>query len=155
MRLSIPLLLEAAYASWAAQEMDEFLACFADDMVFANHMSPEVVPFAGIVQGKTEFRRQLQKILDEFDVVYYRPVQIIPDGKSVRAQTEFQYRHKATGLTYEGRLRHLWQIEDDKIVRFDEFHDSERTRAFFELVALYRQQRAGGEPPAGTLRRRD
>lgn len=43
----------------------------------------------------------------------------------------------ATGLTYEGRIRHVWRIEGDKIVRFEEFHDAERTRAFFELLALY------------------
>ena len=137
MRVSIPLVLEAAYASWAVRDVDAFLACFADDMLFANHMSPDVVPFAGIVRGMIEFRRQIQKIQDDFDIIYYRPVQITADGGSVRAQTEFQYRHMATGLTYEGRLRHLWQVEGDKIVRFDEFHDGERTRAFFELVALH------------------
>ncbi len=140
MRVSIPLVLEAAYASWAARDIDAFLACFADDLLYANHMSPEHVPFAGIVRGKTEFKRQLQKILDDFDIIYYKPVQITPDGESVRAQTEFRYRHRTTGLTYEGRLRHLWQVENDKVVRFDEFHDGERTRAFFELLALYEGQ---------------
>lgn len=137
MQVSIPLVLEAAYASWAIRDLDAFLDCFADDLLFANHMPPDIVPFAGIVRGKPEFRRQIQKILDEFDTIHYRPVQITNDGGSVRAQTEFQYRHKATGLTYEGRLRHVFRVENGKIVRFDEFHDGERTRAFFELLKLY------------------
>ncbi|MGB3718337.1 MAG: nuclear transport factor 2 family protein [Hyphomicrobiaceae bacterium] len=137
MRVSLPLVLEAAYACWAAGDVDGFLNCLADDIVFTNHMSPEHVPFAGTVHGKAAFRRLLVKLLEDFEVLEYRPVRIAPSGDLIRGQIAFQYRHKKTGLTYSGRLRHVWRVKDKKIVRFDEYHDSERTRAFFELIASY------------------
>jgi len=137
MQVSLPLVLEAVYACWAVGDIDGFMDAFADDFAYTNHMSPEFVPFAGTVHGKVAFRRQLQKISDNFDVIHYTPVQIIPRNDLIRAQITFLYRHKATGLTYGGRLRHVFQIKDQRIVKFDEFHDGERTRAFFELIASY------------------
>lgn len=136
MRASIPILLEAAYASWAARDLDATMACFSEDVLFAIHL-PENVPFSGVVRGKSALRRRLKSLLDEFDFIEYKPVQLTAKGSSFHSQVYFHYQHKATGLRYEGRIRHVWRIEGDKIVRFEEFHDAERTRAFFELLKLY------------------
>jgi ketosteroid isomerase-like protein len=141
MRVSIPILLEAAYASWAAQDLDATMACFAEDVVFATHLPADVVPFAGVSRGKVELRRQLQIIIDQFEFLTYRPVRISTEGRLFRSQVKMHYRHRATGLTYKGRLRHVWEIEGDKITHFEEFHDPDRVRAFFQLIALY------GPPP--------
>lgn len=140
MRVDSSTLLEGAYASWWARDLEAVLACFADDVVFVNHLPTDVVPFAGASYGKAELRQQLQIILDQFDFLEYRPVQIVAKRRLCHSQVHFRYRHKATGLTYEGRLRHIWRVEGDKIVRFEEYHDPERTRAFFELLALYDKQ---------------
>lgn len=139
MRASIPILLEAAYASWAAQDLESTLSCFGEDVLFAIHLPADIVPFAGVVRGKVELRRRLQSILDDFYFIEYKPVQITAEGGSFHSQIRFHYQHRATGLTYEGRLRHVWRIEGDKIVRFEEFHDPERIRAFFELLELYKK----------------
>jgi len=140
MRVDSSTLLEAAYASWRARDFEAFLACFADDVVFVNHLPRDVVPFAGPSYGKAELRQQLQIILDQFDFLEYRSVQIIAKRRLFHSQVHFHYRHKATGLTYEGRLRHVSRVKGDKIARFEEFHDPERTRAFFELLALHDEQ---------------
>ena len=55
----------------------------------------------------------------------------------------FHYRHKETGLEYEGRMRHVWRVEGDKIVHFEEFHDAERVRTFFRLLAQAKAELAG------------
>lgn len=138
MRASIPVLLEAAYASWAAQDLESTMACFADDVLFAIHL-PDNVPFGGIVHGRTALREVLKSLIDTFDFLEYRPVQITASGGSFHSQVYFHYRHKATGLRYEGKLRHVWRIEGDKIVHFEEFHDAQRTRAFFEVLKLYQK----------------
>ena len=39
------------------------------------------------------------------------------------------------GQEIEGTLRHIWEAQGDKIVRLEEFHDIERLRAFFALLA--------------------
>lgn len=137
MRADTSTLLEAAYAAWAAGDLDGLLACFADDVAFAIRLPPEIVPFAGLVSGKADLARQLMIILDDFDILEYRPMQISAVTDAFHSQVQFIFRHKATGLMYEGTARHLWRVENDKIVHFEEFHDIERTRAYFKLLASY------------------
>ena len=40
-----------------------------------------------------------------------------------------------TGLEYDGSMRHVWRIKGDRIVRWEEFHDIERVRVYFRLLA--------------------
>jgi len=141
MRASVSLVLEAAYASWAARDLEATLASFADDVVFIIHLPPEVAPFVGEARGKDQLRPRLQAILDDFDFIEYVPLQITASGQSFHSRVRFRYRHKATGLEYDGTMRHVWRVEGDRIVRFEEFHDAERVRTFFQLLAQTRPRR--------------
>jgi ketosteroid isomerase-like protein len=127
--------MEAAYAAWAARDLNTTLAAFADDVVFVIHLPPEVAPFVGEARGKAELRGRLQVIIDEFDFLEYRPLNITAEGEHLHSRIGFRYRHKATGLEYDGTMRHVWRVEGDRIVRFEEFHDAERVRTFFAMVA--------------------
>jgi uncharacterized protein len=135
MQTSASLDLEAAYAAWAARDLDATLAWFADDVVFIIHLPPDVAPFMGEARGKDQLRPRLQAIIDEFDFLEYVPLQIVAAGESLHSRVAFHYRHKTTGLEYDGTMRHVWRVEGDKIVRFEEFHDAERVRSFFKLLA--------------------
>jgi ketosteroid isomerase-like protein len=134
-RASIPMVVEAAYAAWAARDLPATLSVFAPDVVFAIHLPDDVVPFAGEVRGRDQLAARFQAILDDFDFIEYVPLQITAEGGSFHSRVRFHYRHKATGLEYDGRMRHVWLVEGDKIVRFEEFHDAERVRTFFQLLA--------------------
>jgi len=140
MRASIPLVLEAMYASWAARDLDAALASFADDVVFVIHLPPEVAPFMGEARGKAQLRPRLQTIIDDFDFLEYVPLQIVAAGENFHSRVSFRFRHKTTGLVYDGTMRHVWRVEGDKIVRFEEFHDAERVRAFFQLLAQVKSE---------------
>jgi ketosteroid isomerase-like protein len=140
MHASASLVLEAAYAAWAAADLDATLASFADDVVFIIHLPPEVAPFMGEARGKEQLRPRLQAIIDDFDFIEYVPLQIVTSGEMLHSRVAFLYRHKATGLEYDGTMRHVWRVEGDKIVHFEEFHDAERVRSFFQLLA---QAKAG------------
>jgi len=128
------LVLEAVYASWAAKDLAAVLACCDDDMVFVIHL-PEGMPFAGETRGKEHLAPRLQMIIDAFDFLDYRPVLISDEDDTFHAQIHYHYRHKATGHVIEGTMRHTGRIEGDKIVRLEEFHDTPRLNAFFELLA--------------------
>jgi ketosteroid isomerase-like protein len=141
-RASIPMVLEAGYAAWAARDLEGTLAVFAEDVVFAIHLPEDVVPFAGEVQGRDKLAPRLQAIIDEFDFLEYVPLQITAQGGSFHSRVRFHYRHKETGLEYEGNMRHVWRVEGDRIVRFEEFHDAERVRTFFRLLAQAKAERA-------------
>lgn len=147
MRADNKILLAGAYAAWAARDLGATLACFAQDVVFAIHLPTEIVPFAGEVRGRDELAKRLQAVLDDFEFLSYKPVQITSHGIAFHSQVFFHYRHKATGLDFEGSMRHVWRIVGDQIVRFEEFHDTERVRAFFALLAHAATERSGGRTP--------
>ena len=127
--------LEVLYAAWAAKDLDAVLSCFSDDVVFVVHAPVDVVPFAGETHGKADLVRRLQTILHTFDFLDYHPVHISDYGDTGHAQVHYHFRHKQTGHEIDGTLRHIWQTDGDEIVRLEEFHDIERMRAFFELLA--------------------
>jgi ketosteroid isomerase-like protein len=128
------LVVEAAYASWAARDLDATLSCFSDDVMFAIHLPPEVAPYFGIQRGRDELATCLKMILDDFDFLQYKPIQITSHGISFHSQIRFHYRHKLTGLEYDGTMRHVWRVKGDRIVRWEEFHDIERVRVYFQLL---------------------
>ena len=142
-RTSIPMVLEAGYAAWAARDLAATLATFAPDVVFAIHLPPDVAPYVGEVQGRDQLAPRLQAIIDDFDFIEYVPLQITAEGGSFHSRVRFHYRHKETGLAYEGRMRHVWRVEGDKIVHFEEYHDAERVRSFFRLLAQAKAELAG------------
>lgn len=134
MQPSNAMVVEAAYASWAARDLNATLSCFSDDVMFAIHLPPEVAPYFGILQGRAELGARLRMILDDFDFLEYKPIQITSHGISFHSQIRFHYRHKLTGLEYDGTMRHVWRVKGDRIVRWEEFHDIERVRVYFQLL---------------------
>ena len=147
MRAGMTTVLEAAYAAWAAKDLQSTLACFSEDVEFTIHLPPEVIPFAGPVRGRDNLAARLQIIIDEFHFLEYVPLQITPYGEIFHSRVHFHYRHKATGHEYEGRMRHTWRIEGEHIARFEEFHDTERVRAYFRLLQEARERLS--RPPEG------
>lgn len=134
MRARDRLVIEAFYASWADRDLDATLACLSDDIVFRMHLPQEVAPFAGETHGKAAIVPRLEMILDEFDFLEYRLRFIRDKGEELRSQVRYRYRHKNTGYVIEGTMRHVWRIEGDQIVCLDEYHDTPRIRAFFQLL---------------------
>jgi ketosteroid isomerase-like protein len=135
LRAQVRTIVEALYASWAVKDLDSVLACCADDIVFAIHVSTDIMPFAGETRGKADIAPRLQMILDGFHFLAYRPLHICEDDDQFHAQVLYHFRHKVTGHEIEGTMRHVGRIEGDKVVRLDEFHDTARLQAFFGLLA--------------------
>lgn len=135
MQPSNKMVVEAAYASWSARDLEATLSCFSKDVMFTIHLPPDVAPYFGAQLGRSELAVRLQMLLDDFDFFEYRPIQITSHGISFHSQVRFHYRHKMTGLEYDGTMRHVWRVKGDRIERWEEFHDIERVRAFFKLLA--------------------
>jgi ketosteroid isomerase-like protein len=141
------LLIEAAYASWAARDLEAVMACFAEDVAFIIHLPTEVAPFFGELRGRQELLPRFRMIFDEYDFLSYHPIGIVSQGIAFHSQVRFHYRHKLTGLEYDGTMRHVWRVKGDQIMRFEEFHDSERVRAFFKLLEEAKRSLAADDKP--------
>ena len=134
MRASQRLIVEAMYASWAAQDLSSVAACLHRDATYTLHLPKGAWPIAGDVRGKRKIVTSLAEILRDFEVVEYRPLKVTESDDAATSRAKIHYGHKATGLSYEATIRNVWRIEGDKVRSFEVFHDAARLRAFFEMV---------------------
>lgn len=134
MRASQRLIVEAMYASWAAQDLSSVAACLHRDATYTLHLPKGAWPIAGDVRGKRKIVTSLAEILRDFEVVEYRPLKITDADEISTSRAKIHYGHKAIGLSYEATIRNVWRIEGDKVRSFEVFHDAARLRAFFEMV---------------------
>ncbi len=136
MRMDAHALLEQAYAAYGRGDVEACAAFVTDDVVCAQYLDRDVAPFGGVSIGKGVLKRRWDQILGQFTIMTYRLEQLAIDEDFARALIHYHYRHKATGETIEGRLRHELWLRDGLIARYNEYLDRPRVEAFMRLVAL-------------------
>jgi ketosteroid isomerase-like protein len=129
------LIVEAAYAAWAARELSTVAACVHDNAEWLVHVPSGAWPLHGAIRGKSRIMQSLRGIVRDFEVLEYRPLKIVQLDGIWASRARIHYGHRATGLSYEATISNLWHIERDKIRRFEAFHDAARLRAFYEMVS--------------------
>lgn len=135
MRASQRLVIEAIYASWAAQDVQSVAACLHPQAAYKVHLPKGAWPIAGDVRGKRAIVSLLAEVVRDFEVLEYRPLKIIEADDEATSRAKIHYGHRGTGLSYEATVRNVWHIEGDKVRHFEVFHDAARLRAFFEMVS--------------------
>jgi ketosteroid isomerase-like protein len=128
------LIVEAVYLSWEAGELEAMMRNVADDIQFAVH-PPGARSFMGRGRGKALLYERLQAFLDAYAVIDYSTPPLTLCNGIVDCRIAYHYRHKKTGMTIDGNMRHIWHVGGGKIARFDVIHDAKRMGAFFELAA--------------------
>lgn len=135
MRVSQRLIIEATYASWAAQDLAAVGSCLHNDAVYLLHLPAGAWPISGAVRGRARILKSLGEILRDFEVLEYRPLKITEADGIWTSRARIHYGHRATGLSYEATISNAWTVRGDRIAHFEVFHDTARLRAFFELVS--------------------
>jgi ketosteroid isomerase-like protein len=118
---------------WVAADIDSAIRLVAEHAVYALYISDDLLPFGGETAGRDNIAAVLRQIRRDYEYLLYRPLDLKPDGNEVRFQVEFMYRHLRSGEVLSGRFRHIMRIEDDLIVRVDEYHDRAKVEAFMRL----------------------
>ncbi|MFA5899136.1 MAG: nuclear transport factor 2 family protein [Hyphomicrobium sp.] len=119
--------------AWAPGNIDEAMTFVSEDAVYNLHISGDLLPTGGQTVGRVNIEAALRKIREEFEYLLYRPLDLIADGNEVRSQVEFMFRHRRSGEVLSGRFRIIMQIENNLIVRADEYHDRAKVEAFLRL----------------------
>ncbi len=128
-------ILEAAFQAYAVGDLPTAAAYFAEDVIYAIYVDKDVLPFGGEVRGRAAILQVWHDIRQSFENLEYAPRVVSCDDDIVRCQINFAFRHRATGEEIDGVMRVVAQISNGQIVRFREYHDQERLRAFMRLVA--------------------
>jgi uncharacterized protein len=127
-------ILRETYSAWAMGDIEEMFVHFATDAVYALHVQKDVLPYGGETRGIELLIPRLRLILEMFAIIDYTPVSTTRHGDRFHTVVHYRFRHRETGLDIDGTTRHVVQIEKGKIMRFDEYHDTDRIRAFFRLL---------------------
>jgi ketosteroid isomerase-like protein len=135
LHLTPPDIVNGFNAAWAAGDIETGIAYFADDAVYAVHVSSDVLPDGGETAGRANIAAKLRRLREAFEYVLYRPLGLTAEDDIVRCQVEFMFRHRASGEVLSGRLRLVIRVKDGLIVRADEYHDRAKVEAFMRLVS--------------------
>lgn len=127
--------VRAIYQAWIRQDLDSVLEHFADDAAYTLHIDDEAVPTGGRAIGQAHIRGRLERHLEIFEQLLYRPGPLTTDGGTVRTRIEYWYRHRASAHDINGYFRHVWVISEGRVVSIDEYHDAAKFAAFMRLVA--------------------
>jgi ketosteroid isomerase-like protein len=129
------LVIEAMCAMWAAGDLDGLVRSHTRDVVFSVFGSASSNSFLTNGNGRKLMRRRLGKLLSEFEVVRFQPVQIVRDDAAwLRCGVRYHYVHRATGMDIDGTMRHNCRMRDGRIERLEIVHDMARMSAFFDMV---------------------
>ena len=127
-------LVEACYDAWAASDIDYIIDKLSPDSVYQIHAPRDVLHFAGRHEGRAAIRACLETIKRDFDFLAFAVDAINGGSSTARARIVFYYKDPDTNSQLDGCMRHVWRIENGKVVHIDEFHDVARHRAFLTMV---------------------
>lgn len=136
-------IVRALWSAWRKRDKAVCLALLADNIVFALFVPQEVLPFGGETVGRSSVSDRLQTILEQFDTLGYEGKVTRTHGDTVHGMVAYRFRHKVTGETIDGVMRHVIQVHNGRIARINEFHDIELVRAFMRLVSYSAAERIG------------
>jgi ketosteroid isomerase-like protein len=128
------LIVEALYTSWEAGDLKSMLRHVAKDVEFAVHPWHRA-SYIGRGSGKPLLLARLQQFLAAYEVVDYHapPPVALADG-TLDCRVSYHYRHRRSGMTIDGNMRHVWRLSGGTIKALDVIHDAKRMGAFFELA---------------------
>ena len=123
--------VEAHYEAAAHGDLDGMTADFADDIVWVEAAG---FPLAGAYRGRDEIaQRVFAALTAEWDGFGMIPERFVEQDGTVVAIGRYIGTHRATGKALDARAVHIWKVEGDAIVGFEQIMDT-------ALVAAARTQ---------------
>lgn len=115
-------LVKKGYELFWAGEFDAFFELFTDDFKW---IVSDGFPYAGQYQGREEVMegvfRPIQNEWDRFDHALDR---LVDGGETIVAIGEYDCTHQTTGREVNASMVHVFDIQDGKIERFQQYTDT-------------------------------
>lgn len=134
--LDARLVVERYVAAWRRGDL---VACigFCDPLIrVTQHYHDAALPFTGESVGTAAFAMRMAKMYSEWAMLDAEFGSFAVDGPIVHSTLRFVTRHVDSGETFDGTMRHVWQVADGRIVALDEYIDVSRLKAFLRLAGL-------------------
>jgi len=120
---------------WSAQDVESTLAHFHPNVVYRMNLDRELVSLGGETRGIDAVRAALFGLLEHWDYLRWTSDIVQADDCFVRVKIDAIFHHRRSGRDLTDTYRIVFEVEDDLIVRIDEFHDRAKIEAFLAMTA--------------------
>lgn len=117
-------IIKSTYEGKNSKENGENLAKYvADNIVWTEAKG---FPYAGTYIGMDSVAKSVFSRLEkEWTDYTFTPEGYVADGDRVVAFGTYSGTYNATQKPFSARVAHIWQLKDGKIIRFEQFVDSQ------------------------------
>lgn len=128
--------VDAFHAAWIIGDVETAMSYCHADIRVTLHYRDHALPFAGETVGWEPARRRLYQTVQAWEFLEMRQTHTSVTPTEVRSWVPFVMRHRATRASFEGTFRHVWTLQDGKIIGFDGFLDIALLKSFLRLIGL-------------------
>jgi uncharacterized protein len=117
-------IVKSTYEGKTSEENGKNLAQYASEKICWTEAKG--FPYAGTYIGLESITKNVFTRLGSEWVDYkFTPEDYVASGDKVVAYGTYTGMYKTTGKTFEARVAHVWKLKDKKIVKFEQFVDSQ------------------------------
>ncbi len=110
------------YAASARHDLDGMLADLAPE---AQWIEMDGFPIAGTYVGREQIVKNVFVAFGEkWDGFGFSLERLIDGGNTIVALGVYSGTFRATGRSMKARVAHVWQVQEGKIIRFEQFADT-------------------------------
>jgi ketosteroid isomerase-like protein len=126
------------YAAWnGGDPIDGVIPLLHPDFEWVN---PSYAVEAGTHRGHDGWRKANENAAAAFEFYKHEPGPTIETGDKIVCFAIFVARGRAGGVAYEKSEPHVWTLRDEKVVRFEWYHDEDEA---FRAAGLTPQELEG------------
>ena len=115
-------IVKAHYAASDSGDLEGMLAPLANDCAWTEAAG---FPCAGTYIGPEEVKKNVFFALgDLFDNFTFTLDQLLDAGTNVVGVGRYSATAKSTGKSFNARVVHVWEVENGKVVKFEQFADT-------------------------------
>lgn len=133
--MPVPTFLQAIYDAYREKRLEDVLSSVDDEFRFIIHLPEELFPGGNRPRDRDETTQIMRHYMEAYDFLTYDPGPIIVTADKATAQPHVRLRHKKSGKILETKFRHLWHIQNGKVVVLEESFDLPVIEAFLKSVS--------------------
>lgn len=108
------------YNCFAEKDIDGFLNLCADDIEWVVN-GPATLEKCRSFKGRGGVQAFLNILGESWEFSEFTPKQFLTDGSTIIVLGEERGKDKKSGVQFENRWVHLFDVKDEQIIRFREF----------------------------------
>jgi ketosteroid isomerase-like protein len=117
-------LVQQAYAAFGRADIEGVLETLSENVDWLIPGPADIIPFVGRRHGPQEVAAFFATLASTQTAERFEPLEFIARGDRVVVLGTQRWHVLSTGSTYEDEWAHVFTIENGKIKKFAEYHDT-------------------------------